>query len=492
MNSSNDKSDIKKIIKSGAIWVSLISFIGPPIALYRNYILGYFDNQGLVLGSYAIVLLFYNSIITFGIFGGTSVLTNFIPKIEGKKEQSNFIFSYIFLSFILTLIFISVCLFFPKLIYSLFKNNININEFYDLLILIPFIILAQIGIYILQGLMKYKLAVILTQAQSFLISIICTLFIIYYKNIFEDFGIINGFKYLLIFINLVIILIAWQEILKNVQIQKLKFNLPKNFWKFSGFIHLNTFTSFAYQSIDQLFILSYLTLRELGGYFIIIQLGEVIRFLSIRIGQVLLSSFSKLIHTKSYTLLNSYYKRATRLLIIISTALSLFIIIFANVIMYYYNENYSSYFIYLSIIAVLYNIASLGPINSMLVLSFDLTDKFLLINLSQITIQFFLTYLLIDINYGIMGVIIGRFSGLLFAQIGLFLLVYTLRDKVRFNIPKEYFISQLLVIIVYLIIYQILTNNFTLLIQSIFFILAYSFFLIFIRFNSTDLKSLKH
>ncbi|MCK5614303.1 hypothetical protein KAR91_71215, partial [Candidatus Pacearchaeota archaeon] len=83
--------------------------------------------------------------------------------------------------------------------------------------------------------------------------------------------------------------------------------------------------------------------------------------------------------------------------------------------------------------------------NSMIILAKERTGYFMLNSITQVGLQLILTALLIP-SLGVYGVIIGKCVGSISAQIGLFSIVRWKLARVNLSPPKEYWISQVLVI----------------------------------------------
>lgn len=442
---SVDNSQIKRLAKLGAFWVTLTSAAAAPLAYYRNWILGQFGNNGEVVGNYAIILLFVNIVTTFVLFGGINVVTNFLPKIKQVKDKSAFIFTYSLISIVIVAFFILLINLFPSTVNFLLKEPVDSSTLHVLSILMPVIVLAQIVIFSLAGLMDFKLSSLLGRLQILLVSTLATgAFFIFPKFLLE-----HSFVVIALTIGLAnfgIIVIGSFRLIRHVSGIVIRLYLPSGFYKFAGFVHLHTICVFAYSSVDQLFVLAALGKKELGAYFILLQLAQLITFVPSRIGQVMLASFSHLVSSDNHHDLRRAYTKLCRLVLILSTSLALFMILFSKPIAMIFGEWCSERHLYLVLMAVMLQVSSLGIVNGMLIMANERTIMFLGNSIIQICVQLAITLLFLD-TYGVYAIITGKALGLASAQIGLFAIVRWKLDDVALSPPQEYWISLIIIII---------------------------------------------
>ena len=159
-------SRVKSIISiatTGAIWISLISLISIPLTYYRSWILAQFDETASLVGVFSLILIFIQFISTFGIFGGGSVLTNFLPKIDDERNKNSFIGTFFYQTVLTSGALFLVFVLFDDFFSSYLGINFKENSYY--IYLIPIVALSQITIFTLNGLMKFRLVAVLSQAQ---------------------------------------------------------------------------------------------------------------------------------------------------------------------------------------------------------------------------------------------------------------------------------------------------------------------------------------
>lgn len=434
---------IRHVAIRGAIWVTLISIFALPLSLYRNWILARLGQNGEVVGIYATILLFANIVITFVIFGGPTAVSNYLPKIDSKKDKAGFILSYWCISAITTALFLSVIFIWPGTLEYLMRNPLSGVTMLALASLTPLILFSQIATYSLAGLFAFRSAAVLGQSQLYFVVITATLGYLFAPQFFADHALI--FLVCLVGLShLVITLVGFVKIIRSVGVSLTPY-LPKGFWRYSIFVHANTVSSFAYMNIDQLIILTQLGVRELGAYFTMLQFAQLIRFIPERIGQVLLASFSHLIKQDRHDQLVAGYKKLCRVIIILSTGTAVFLIMFSRPIGSIFGPWLAERHVYLICLAAAFNVGNIGSINSMLILSKERTGIYLASCFSLIATQLIISLTLVA-NFGVYAVILGKASGLLLAQVNMFVIVRWGLSKVRLSPPLEYWLSQALVL----------------------------------------------
>ena len=407
--SVQDLIRVKRLARRGAIWVTLTSASAIPLAYYRNWILGGIGEAGEVIGTYAIILLFIQLVVTFAIYGGSSVVTNFLPKIEREEDKSAFLLTYNFLSLITVLTFVALINWFPSIVSFLIRKPVDKETLVLFSFLSPMVVLSQLIIFSLAGLMEFRLSSVLSQLQLFFVCTLATLAYFFFSQFLQQHVVIILISTVCV-ANLVVFVIGSIGVKRALKRFKARLYLPTGFWRFSGFIHLNTVSTFTYQSIDQIFVLAALGIKELGAYFILLQCAQLITFVPQRIGQVMLASFSHLVGSESHNDLRRAYVKLCRIILIMSTPLALFIVLFSQPIAGIFGDWYADRYIYLVMLALIAQLGSLGSINSMLIMAKERTGLFLVNSIVLISFQLGITLLLLD-YIGIYAVIAGRHWG---------------------------------------------------------------------------------
>ncbi len=112
----DDNKSMKHLAVYGAIWVTLTSIAAVPLTYYRSWALGRIGDSGDVVGQYAIILIFIGILSTFVLFGGSSVVTNFLPKILRREDKSAFLLTYALISVACVMFFVLLINIFPSVL----------------------------------------------------------------------------------------------------------------------------------------------------------------------------------------------------------------------------------------------------------------------------------------------------------------------------------------------------------------------------------------
>jgi O-antigen/teichoic acid export membrane protein len=483
---SFDNGKVKNLAMRGAIWVTMTSAVAVPLAYYRNWVLGRIDQMGEVVGSYAIIMLFYQVVTTFVIFGGSSVVTNFLPKIKRKEDKSSFLFTYSLFSILLVVVFVTLINLFPGTVSLLIRKPVDTATLRILSFLAPIIVFSQMITFSLSGFMDFRLSSVLSQIQLFFVCILATTAILFFSRFLHTHAIVT-LAVTVVLANLVVIVIGVVRVFRLVSRFIITLHLPKGFWRFAGFVHLNTFSTFAYQSIDQLFVLAALGTSELGAYFVLLQCAQLIGFVPSRIGQVMLASFSHLVASGNHNDLRRAYVKLCRVILILSTPLALLIVLFSHPIARIFGEWYAERHLYLLLLAAAAHIASLGTVNSMLIMAKERTGIFLGNSIILISLQLAITLLLLD-DFGVYAVIAGKAAGIASGQIGLFSIVSWKLDDIRLSPPNEYWIA--LTVVLSAVAVSVYWNPLPLVWAVLAFILLLCGFIWLIRFRVLEIVAL--
>jgi O-antigen/teichoic acid export membrane protein len=426
----------QKLIINGAIWVTIISVLGIPFTMYLNWILGIYDLSGLILGKYAIIIIIINTVTTFTLLGGSSVLTNFMPKIDKPEDRGRFVFTYMLICIFMLLVVLLILLE-SRVANFIFGDEITKKEIKIMLTLAPFLLISQLVIFANQGRMMFKRASLLNQLQVFLLSLVVTVLFFFNKKILLD-NSIFVFSLVLIITYIIIIIMGTYK-----QIIVLGFYWTKRINNFVFYSFFNTINTYLFSNFDKLIVVNYIGIKDLGVYFVLVQIAMLIKFLSIKISQVLLSSFSNYVHSNNISELKNVYSKISELIIFSSTFFSIGLIILSIYIQVIFGELYTQNSSILLIILIFgVNFSSIGSVNSMLVLAKEMNKSFFISNTVLIIFQLSVTLIFIK-DYGIWAAVLGKVIGYIIGQLGLF---YILNKLKLVRIHKDYYLSQLIVV----------------------------------------------
>ena len=434
-----DVSEFKRTAVRGAIWVAAASAAAIPLTYYRNWVLGQAGDDGLVVGVLAVLLLFVNLVTTFVLFGGVTVVTNYLPKLPSSEDKSAFLASYGLISGAIVVAVVGVIAAKQSLLTWALKGEVDQSAVPFLLALLPIVVAASIANYAQAGLMDFRMSALLNAAPTFVTCLVATAGVLLFPEYLArtPFPVLaSGF----VAAYLVALGVGGWRVIQQLGVFRRRFFLPDGFWRYAGFVHLNTITPFLFNSIDQAFVLAAVGMRELGAYFVMMQMAEFCRFVPNRISQVMLASFSHLVGSGEHDSLKAAYKRLSRLAVVLTTLLVLGVMCLSPWLAELYGDFFGARYRYLIPLAALAAVGSVGAINSMLIMAKERTGIFLVSNLTLVAVQLVVTLFFIA-DYGVFAVIFGRAAGVVWGQIGNFSIIRWGLPNVHLAPPREYWPS---------------------------------------------------
>ncbi|MBW2292233.1 MAG: polysaccharide biosynthesis C-terminal domain-containing protein [Deltaproteobacteria bacterium] len=431
------------VLRQGAMWVTLTAALALPVSYLRNLLLGQFDNTGDVAGTFAAILILFEFVRTFVLFGGTSVVTHFTPKIQERDAKARFLFVYTAISFAAAALLLVIALVWPQAFDLVTAGHATAQDRLVISILALTFLAHQLCAFALAGLLDFRLSSVILQFRLYTMIGVLGVGYFFFPDTVRDhtlliFAVAIGVS------NILGVLIAIRRIFAEVGWPRGRY-LPDRFWRFATQVHANTICAFAFSNVDQIYVLTLLGRGELGGYFLILQISLLINFVPQHIAQVLLASFSSLIAGGEQDRLRAVYLRLCRLTILLATTLSLGMIFLSRFTVGIFGDWLVDDHRYLVLLAAAGNIGCIGSVNSMLILSKEKAGVYLVNNIIVVAVQLITMILLIP-DFGIYGAISGRVAGTVVGQIGLFWIVRTRIPDMRLGIPFDYWVSQILVL----------------------------------------------
>lgn len=435
---------------NGYFWVSLISLIAAPLAYYRSLILGWSSDDGKLVGIYSVALIFMEIISTFVLVGGGTVITSYLPKLETLQRKSSFLGRYAGMNLCLLFFLSFIALVFPSL--NSLTNRLAEYEYgiYPLLILGPFTLLSIMFTFALSGLGSFTLSGLLTNVQLLLVCLVSTVYFLVDREYFVTHG-IPIFISTIVLAQLFNITVAMAEFYRMGLRFSLESSLPKGFSRFASHIHINSICNFTYRTGDQIFVLGALGIKELGAYFVAIQLADLINLLPLRTSQIMLAKFSRMVHDKSYEDVAATYALLTRIISCIAGSTALLLIFFSEPMASIFGEwgsHKAQYLQWLAFIAVL---GCMNSVNSMLIMASESTSHYLAVNIAQMCVQLIATLLLIKTGQ-VFGVIAAKLLGMLVLQAGLFMIIKSGLTSIKIGISWHYFFTVVFVLMAVLVL----------------------------------------
>ena len=501
----NTDEIIQKSI-SGAKWTVILSVVAMPLGYAVNIILGRISPEAL--GIYGLLSIFVLSVTTFILFGGGNVIIKYLPEIDKDKKVS-FLLSYALIVFLIAIFAIGLVYLYPQILERIFGQDFPSGILPYLIIFIPIITLYSIFDYALNGLMEIKTSVIIRQVIVYGNFIVFSILFLFYKDFFREhlWMIIFGLSFVfytvlgLLALSLTIRkmritslnkktsqdyshdnsyinnnVVSWNSSLPIAasKLRNFRLYLPKKFWSFALFVHLSTIVFFAYDKIDQLFILNYFSIRELGLYYAALQTAMLIGFVPMLLGSVLLPSFSNLLASNEIGLIQKGYREVVRYNTLMVVPAALICIFFSRQIMGLFGEAYVQNHLVLVVLGMFYTFIPMAGVNYSLVIAKGRAGIALVNSSVQVGFQFILMLALIS-DYGVLGLAFGRGAGIVLSQIGLIFIVIKILD-INLKIPRAYKIG-ILTGIVASILYIVINPQNIMTSLVLFFICLIFFFL---------------
>lgn len=441
-------------LKAGILITTILSVLSLPLSYMRNWLLSQFGE--IVVADFAIILMISSVIGTFFLFGASTVYSMYLPKIDEKSKQINFIISSSLISLALLLIGSVLFFCFPVFSMSLMNNDKDISKAIFNIIFFIFVFgIGQLIMYSLIGLQKYKISAYLNFTQP--IVVVVFLFLVYFydaQTILED-----SFSILILLISCIWVinsLVGVGSIFHKEKVNYFWF-LPNGFWKQAIYVHLGTVLTFLYSYVDQILVLSYLGKKELATYFLTIQVARLVNFISLKLLQVFQSSFASTLKEKTVdgTLkLKKIYNKISRYNLFISFCIAVLLVLFGSDIMSIFSKSMNFNNEYLFFLVLIFFIGSQAGIHSQVIQAKEKNELFFFNNVVIVLIQVFLSLLLVE-NYGVLGIIFARLISTIWAQFSL-AIILNKKCGVNFYSPKIYCtLIFVLISIYYISLYEI-------------------------------------
>lgn len=442
---AGEGSGFKRTAVRGALWVTVTSAAAIPLTYYRNWILGRAGGDGLAVGSLAVILLFVNLVTTFVLFGGVTVVTNYLPKFRSSEEKSAFLATYGLISCVPILAAMLLIVAWPGLLPLLLKGRVMQSMAPYFLVLLPIVTAASIVNFAQAGLMDFRSSALLNQVPTLVTSVAATAGVLLFPTLLAK-APLPILAACFIVAYLWVLFVGGARILRQLGAFRRRILLPAGFWRYASFVHLTTMTSFLNTSMDQAFVLSTIGVKELGAYFVMLQMSQLCRFVPDRISQVMLASFAHLDARADNQAITRAYERLCRLTVVSTTLLILPMVFLSPWLARLYGPFFGTRYHYLILLAALVAFGSVGTINNMLIMAKERSGPFLASGVTVVTVQFLVTLLLVK-AHGAYAVIAGRAAGLVCGQILKFIIIRWWLPGVRIAPPREYWPSLLVVAI---------------------------------------------
>ncbi len=424
----------------GAQWIMFAILIGVPLGFGANIIVGrYTGSAGL--GYLALMQLVVATIQTFFLFGGSNVIVNFIPR-ASSREKSAFLFSYVSIAAVFSVLFLTAMIFFPNVLQFLLLNNPVTTTVYIFLgIFIPIVISQTLLIAALQGEMELPASArtqYSVQVMTFVLACVVA-FVIKPLNIIPIPPAIAGIVLLAYSVSLLSGLMALIRVMRKRWRWNIRWFLPEKFWGFTTTFHFNTIVAFFYNNVDQIFILYYFRNVEINGIFrAAILVATYALWAPNLFTGAMYPLFINLVERKEIKTLREAYKRYSAITCVVVAMFGLISGLFAAPIIHIFGKSFGAETITLmaifSFMYVMVASSSFIPTGALITAHEDIWIN-LILNTVSLIIRFSFFFVLAP-QYGVIGVAISDAVSLTFLHVST-LLVASIRYKVSVPINQH-------------------------------------------------------
>lgn len=358
MTGTLSTTEIKNRSIRGAKWLLVMNGLGMPAASLISLLLGRAGPS--VLGVYALAQILISVITTFFLYGGSSVLSVFLPKISDAEERGRFLFSYTLILFgIMTGALILFWLF-PQGFEFLLQREFDMQNYRWFVLLTIVVIATETLANTASGLMLIKTVAIARQMMRFvLFPTVATVFFLK-RDILVNYGlplILGGFVIGYIIASIICVIGISRERRFNV---RLGWKIPPGFWAFSSTTMLSAVFSFLYANIDRLAVYSVQDLKGLGMYQAVLSINALIENIPLLLRPSLVPTFSSLLGANHRTAFRQAFLLLSRWAVVPVTLVSLIVMAFSREILGLFGSEYIEYAYLLTLFGLVGIIRSLN------------------------------------------------------------------------------------------------------------------------------------
>ncbi len=438
--------------RHGAFWSLTIAAVFFPVPYVRNWFFSSIDPVGTVAGTYFMVLLLLQAVQSFFFPGGRNVLPTFLPKLTDDRDRARLISGYFYLVLAGSGVGMLVLTAWPDLPEFVLQKEIDADVRSAVRLILPIILLSSFATSLLMSKMAFALATFLLRSQLMIITAIAGVMYVTGSQALQEAPVVwfGGAVAAAAIINLVIAaFVLVRQITPSV-----RGFLPAGCLRFAGLAHLDTLMVFGYGAIDRLFIAAYLGIAELGDYFLLLTIAQVIPRAAQELGHLILTTFSKLLGVREEDRLADGYRQVTRLTVGAYAALSIPIILFSKPLAAVFGPSCAAEHRWLILLAVAMNIDCLRTINGMTLMAYERMRAVLVSKFAQNLVQLALTAALIS-RFEVVGVIVALGVGHAARALSLIWSVRCLKADRRLLPPRAFYVSQVLVLIAAVVAYRV-------------------------------------
>ncbi|MFC1523807.1 lipopolysaccharide biosynthesis protein [Thermodesulfobacteriota bacterium] len=351
-------TEIKKRSIKGAKWLLVMNGLGMPAAFLIALMLGRVGPE--VLGIYALAQILIGIITTFVVYGGSPVLSVFMPKLSCDDERGLFLFSYALILLVMMTVTLGLFWLFPIAFEFLLQRKFDMHNYGWFVLLAIVVVMSETLVNTASGLMLIKAAAIARQMMRFLLLPLVAVLFFFKRGILVDYGmvwILGGFLTGYI----VAAIICTVSIARDRRIKlRVGWLLPRGFWAFSFTTMMATVFSFLYGNIDRIAVLSIHDLEGLGIYQAVISINAFVGNIPTILLPSILPTFSNLLGANQHDAFHQAFFIISRWIVLPITIISLAMMAFSREILCVFGHEYTRYAYLLTIFGLVGIIRSLS------------------------------------------------------------------------------------------------------------------------------------
>lgn len=401
MSDNLSTAEMKKRSLSGAKWLILTNGFGMPAAYLIMFFLGRTGPEAL--GAYALAQIFIGVITTFAMFGGPTVLRNYLPKVENSYDRGRFFYSYGLILVGLMSIVLTLFYLFPVLLEFLLQREFNRENFSWFVLLTAVVVASECLMGAAAGLMHIKLAALARMmARVVMLPLVGGLFF-FNREILIDYTV----ETILIAFLVSYGLGALMCVVGIARDTRFKFSMgwyvPAGFHEFALTSTAAAIFSFFYANFDRMCVLGLSDLAGLGMYQAVISLMMLIEYIPNILQTAIVPVFSGLQKPGQHPALMRAFTFVCRNIVLLVTTGSLIMIGFSREILSLFGAGYGEYYHLLALYSFV-SVVRAPAFPSLAILISAEKNRFRLSqSVVQITAQVILTLLFIR-SHGVLAI----------------------------------------------------------------------------------------
>jgi O-antigen/teichoic acid export membrane protein len=426
--------EIKTRSLSGARWLLITRSASIPAALATTVLLARTGKE--VLGAYALAEIFVGVIATFVVFGGSVVMTNFMPKVSKPVLRGKLLFAYLLIVAGLMAAILSLFRIFPGWLEYLLRRPFDTRLY---LLFIGFAVVevtAEILAGVVAGLMHIKTSAVANLVARYTLLPVVAVFFFVRPDVLRQYPleIILG----TFFIGRILSIgMCVRRMVTDPRFEMAAgWHLPSGFMAFCWTTHLATLFSFVYLHCDRLIILHVGALAGLGMYQAVIKVQSIIELVPRMLSSAFVPMLSSLIASGNKESAKRAYMFIQSNGTIIITVVALPTIAFSREILSVFGPDYVSYFYLLSMFSLVNVIAAPYLGNTPLLISLEKNRVRLTASTAQIGVQL-AGMLAFAKPFGVLGIAGSRMFGRVVSHA--ITIPYVIRRlKMGLRLPRSY------------------------------------------------------